>query len=179
MSLTSCSRHADEPAKGLCGRCGDFLCEKCKAESPSGLCPACAVRAPAAAATTRRGASPALALAVLCAVLSGGFLLATSGLHFALSAKGAVSSVAYWNGCIGLVYFAIAYQLFARSAGAYTWSVQTQALNSALGGYNLYTLVSKPGAPTQLLVLSSVSLAIHLIGWLATWLARHHFQRAD
>jgi hypothetical protein len=177
MSLTSCSRHPDEPAKGLCGRCGDFLCAKCSGERSSGLCSVCAVRAPAPG--RRPGASLALAVAVLCAVLSGGFLVATSGLHFAFAKKAAVSSVAYWNAFIGLVYFAIAWQLFARSPGAYGWSVQTQALNSALGGYSLYTLVTKPNAPTWLVALSSVSLAIHLVGWLATWLARHDFQRDD
>lgn len=174
MSLTSCSRHPEEPAKALCGRCGDFLCAKCKAESRTGLCPACGAR-PGPAPSSQSSTTLALIVAVLCALLSGGFLLATSALYIGLA--GATTWVPFWNGAMGLTYFGIAYGLVQRSATGYSWSIGTQRLNAALGVYNIFTLLSKPSPSTLLVALSGVSLALHIVGWFSTWLARDHFTK--
>jgi hypothetical protein len=171
MGLTSCSRHPEEPAKSLCGRCGDFLCAKCKSESPTGLCPPCAARAPAPAVGS--GTTAALVAAILCALLSGGFLLATSALFFAF-AKGTVSPLAAWNAAMGVLYFAIAYGLIMRTSWGYSWSLGTQRLNALIGGYYMLQRFSHSES-RLILVLTGLSLGFHLGGWFATSLARRHF----
>ncbi len=177
MSLTTCSRHPGEPAKALCGRCGDFLCARCKAESPApGLCPECAARAAAAPPPAASAPTFALIAAVLCALLSGGFLLATSGLYVFL-AKTGPNLIVGWNSIMGVIYFGIAYGLAVRAPWGYGWSLGTQRLNALFGGFYLAQHLSKPGTASIIVVFSAVSLAFHLGGWVATWLARPHFLR--
>lgn len=175
MSLTTCARHPDQPAKGLCGRCGDFLCAACKAESPAGVCPACATRVVEAPPPAPSGlATIGLVVAILCALLSGGFLLSLSGLSLALSK--ATNPMTVWNGAIGFIYFVIAFGLLTRKPWGYTWSLGTQRLNSFLQAYYFFSNFTSGKASMLVIVLSGLDLAFNLVGWGATWLARPHFQ---
>lgn len=162
--LRECSVHPGVPLAGTCERCGDFFCTSCNATH---LCLGCGVRAEEPPAT--RGC--ALLVAVACAALSGLFVIGLNALIAA--ATGKLEPLNLWNIAMGGVYLAIAVGLWRRSPAGYNWSIGTQGLNAVICVTQLF---GEPSRSALLVALLGTRLALAVLGFAATRLARSEFR---